>query len=102
MTSGRNSLSSSTLRSIAVAWEIRSWDPRIPAAIRGSQLRISQATAIERNVELLNEFRPDVISSFGSYIEELFLHLHRERPPFHCPRVVNFSSCLLYTSPSPR
>jgi phenylacetate-CoA ligase len=64
----------------------------IPATIRGPRLRISQATAIERNVELLNEFRPDVISSFGSYIEELFLHLHRERPPFHRPRVVNFSS----------
>jgi phenylacetate-CoA ligase len=64
----------------------------ISASVQGAQLRISQQNPMARNVELINQFRPDVISSFGSYIEALFLYLHRERVDFHRPRVVTYSS----------
>jgi phenylacetate-CoA ligase len=45
-----------------------------------------------RTVERLNEFRPDVLRSFGSYIEALFVHLHQSGAAFHRPKVVVYSN----------
>ncbi len=64
----------------------------ISPSIRGPQARISLHNSFERNIELINAFRPDVLLSFGSYIEALFLHLHRTGAEFHRPRVVSYSS----------
>jgi phenylacetate-CoA ligase len=36
----------------------------------------------------LREFEPDVISSFGSYLEGLFAHVRAERPDFRAPPVI--------------
>jgi len=44
------------------------------------------------NLARLNEFRPDVISSYGSYLELLFAHIESTGAPFHRPRAIVYSS----------
>jgi phenylacetate-CoA ligase len=44
------------------------------------------------NSARLNEFQPDVIQGFGSYLGMLFAALHASRTPFHRPRVITYSS----------
>jgi phenylacetate-coenzyme A ligase PaaK-like adenylate-forming protein len=64
----------------------------ISPSIRGPQKRTSMLNPFERTLELIDEFRPDVVSTFGSYAEALFVHLHETGRPFHRPRVVVYSS----------
>ena len=40
----------------------------------------------------LNEFEPDVIHAYGSYLEALFGYLSAARAPFHRPKVITYSS----------
>jgi phenylacetate-CoA ligase len=40
----------------------------------------------------LDEFRPHVLFSFGSYVEELYTHLVSERRSFHRPKVVIYTA----------
>jgi phenylacetate-CoA ligase len=40
----------------------------------------------------MNEFRPDSISSYGSYVEALFVHLKATGEPFHRPKLVRYGS----------
>ena len=40
----------------------------------------------------LEEFRPHLLFSFGSYIEELYIHLVSERRSFHRPNVVIYTA----------
>jgi len=49
---------------------------------------VSILDPIERNVEELNRFRPDVVMSFGSYLEALFVHLDASGRAFHHPAAV--------------
>lgn len=53
---------------------------------------ISLMDPTEKNVRLINEFRPDVIQSYGSYLGILFSHLVDTGKSFHQPRVISFSS----------
>jgi len=46
----------------------------------------------EDNIRLINQFRPDVIQSYGSYLEILFSHLADTGEFFHRPKVITFSS----------
>jgi phenylacetate-CoA ligase len=46
----------------------------------------------ERNVALLNGFRPDVIRSYGSYLDRLFTHVHATGAVFHRPKVVFYDA----------
>jgi phenylacetate-CoA ligase len=46
----------------------------------------------ERNLVLLNEFRPDALESFGSYLEVLFPYIEASGRPFHRPKVVIYGS----------
>jgi phenylacetate-CoA ligase len=46
----------------------------------------------EHNVKHLNEFRPDVLGGYGSYLEALFAYLRERRPAFHRPAAVWYSS----------
>ena len=39
----------------------------------------------------LEEFRPNLLKSYGSYVEELYTHLVAERRPFHRPNVVLYA-----------
>jgi phenylacetate-CoA ligase len=40
----------------------------------------------------LDEFRPHILFSFGSYVEELYVHLISERRSFHRPNVVIYTA----------
>jgi phenylacetate-CoA ligase len=44
----------------------------------------------ESQLYAINEFRPDVIGSFGSYLEALFLHLHRTGQSLDGPKLVAY------------
>lgn len=58
----------------------------------GRDLCVSILDPVERNVQEINRFRPHVLSSFGSYIEQLFVHLHASGEPFHRPAVITYGS----------
>ena len=64
----------------------------LSSRLRPEQHRFSLHEPFEAVIEAINEFRPDVIASVGSYLEALFLHLHRRRSPVHLPRVVRYGS----------
>lgn len=62
----------------------------IPSGPLGESLHLSVFDPPERNLELLNEFRPDLIQGYGSYFEELFARAHATGRAFHRPRLVVF------------
>jgi phenylacetate-CoA ligase len=64
----------------------------IPPRIRVTSRLLSVLDPPERNVSLLNEFRPDVIATYGSYLEMLFAHLQRTGQEFHPPRVITYAA----------
>jgi len=64
-----------------------------PSGIRIQRQYLYLLDPPERNVALMNEFKPDVIhSSFGSYLEILFPYLYTTNEPFHRPKVITYSS----------
>ena len=65
---------------------IRPFDPRtVP-------VDLSMRKSVTENLAAINEFRPHVISAFGSYLEELFAHAVRSGRPFHHPKVVAYGA----------
>jgi phenylacetate-CoA ligase len=64
----------------------------LPPGVALHRQQLSLLNLPETNIPLINEFRPDVIHSCGSYLAMLFRHLQVTREPFHQPRA------LLYTS----
>jgi phenylacetate-CoA ligase len=64
------------------------WVPRQVGAQRQHLLVLDP---IEKNVALLNEFKPDVICS-GTYLTLLFGYLHRTGAPCHLPQAVTYGS----------
>ncbi|MBN1318586.1 MAG: phenylacetate--CoA ligase family protein [Anaerolineales bacterium] len=63
-----------------------------PVGINIERRFLSISSSLEENIQILNDFRPDIIQSFGSYLQVLFPHLLETGLPFHKPRVVAFSS----------
>lgn len=64
-------------------------------ALPGVALRRQYLSLLDppaHNLARLNEFGPDVLSSYGSYLELLFAHMESTGAPFHRPRVVVYSS----------
>ena len=64
-------------------------------APRGSvadQLHLSVLDSPAANAERIDRHAPDVIDSFGSYLDELFLHWLQTGRPKHLPKVVVTSS----------
>ena len=66
----------------------------IPPGVRLRRQQLSLLDSPETNVHLINEFKPDVIHSYGSYLAMLFAYVRATGKPLHRPRV------LLYTSDS--
>jgi phenylacetate-CoA ligase len=64
----------------------------IPSDLLLPHRYLSLLDSPERNLSLLNEFRPDVVESFGSYLELLFPYIHASGRPFHRPKVVVYGS----------
>jgi len=64
----------------------------LPSVVGLQHQYLSLLDPPERNVALLNAFRPDVIRTYGSYLGQLFTHLQATGAPFHCPKVVFYDA----------
>jgi len=64
----------------------------IPPGVRLRRQQLSLLDPPETNICLINEFKPDVIHSYGSYLAMLFAYVHATGKTIHRPRV------LLYTA----
>jgi phenylacetate-CoA ligase len=63
-----------------------------PAALRIKRQYLSLLDPPEKNLALINEFRPDAIRSYGSYLEILFPYIYTSGQSFQRPKVVSYSS----------
>jgi len=66
----------------------------LPAGVRPRQ-QLSVLEPVEENLRQINEFRPDVIFGYGSYLAALFGHLHATRESFHRPKAVRYTADVL-------
>ncbi|MDI7277104.1 MAG: hypothetical protein QME94_14105, partial [Anaerolineae bacterium] len=64
----------------------------LPGGLRIRRCYLSLLDPPEKNLALLNEFRPDVINSYGSYLQMLFSYLADSGAAFHRPRLLVYSS----------
>jgi phenylacetate-coenzyme A ligase PaaK-like adenylate-forming protein len=62
-----------------------------PSPTRVQHARLSLLEPLQRNVARINELKPDVIFTFGSYLDSLFLHLEMTGEPMHRPAAVIYS-----------
>jgi phenylacetate-coenzyme A ligase PaaK-like adenylate-forming protein len=62
------------------------------ASVRTTALHLSLLDPPEENTRRLNEFRPDVVRGYGSYLEALFVWLRETEAPFHRPRAEVYGS----------
>lgn len=46
----------------------------------------------ERNLALIDDFKPEVVQGYGSYLESLYRHAHSTGEAFHRPRLVVYYS----------
>jgi len=53
---------------------------------------LSMEGSPEHNVEQLNQFRPDVLRSYGSYLGRLFSWVKETGAPLHRPKVVSYDA----------
>lgn len=70
----------------------------LPRRARITRQYLSVLDSPEENARLINDFRPDIIQSYGSYLGMLFSHLADTGAPFHRPKVVTYSSDALSDS----
>lgn len=70
--------------------EFRETKQLVRSGLLSRRLYLSLLDPVEENLEHLNEFRPDILQGYGSYLELLFQYVHATRSPFHRPRVVVF------------
>ena len=63
-----------------------------PRAVRIERQYLSLLDTPERNLALINEFQPNVIRSYGSYLDVLFPYIYVERRPFSSPKIITYSS----------
>lgn len=71
------------------AWREHTILDRRPLA---SRQYIAMTEPFERVVELLNEYGPDVVHTYGSYLEALFAHLDKAGTPVHRFRAAGFGA----------
>jgi phenylacetate-CoA ligase len=72
------------------AAHVRQAAPQIllPAWVRGQRCELSLLDSPRQSLAAINELRPDVVMSHGSYLEALFLHARHSAAEFHRPTVV--------------
>ena len=63
-----------------------------PSAIRIKRQYLNLLEPPEKNLALINEFQPDVIRSYGSYLEILFPYIYSSERTFHSPKFITYSS----------
>ena len=64
----------------------------IPARLRPIQQRLSAIDPPELNIELMNEFRPDVVVAFGSFVDAWFRYVEAYPRDFHRPKAIAYAS----------
>lgn len=64
----------------------------IPVGIRYTDLRLSAQDPLAQTAERISEFGPDLVRAAGSWVERLFVHLHRSRQRFRAPKVVVYGA----------
>jgi len=69
-----------------------SWVPR---AVRMKRQALSILDPPEKNIELINRFRPDVIATYGSYVVMMFAYIEKTGACFHAPRVILYGADFL-------
>ena len=67
----------------------------IPPGVRLHRQQLSLLDPPETNVGLINEFKPDVIHSYGSYLAMLFAYVHATGKPLHRPRALLYTADVL-------
>jgi len=60
--------------------------------VRPERLSLSVLEPVEDIVQAVNRFRPDVIISYGSYLETLFRQLHLRQLRMYLPQVLVYAS----------
>jgi len=68
------------------------WNPR---GVDLDRIRLSTEAPYEENLDRLNQFRPDVLCGYGSYIGAFFRWIHARQVCFHPPRMVMYGADLL-------
>lgn len=63
-----------------------------PPKVRIHRQYLSLLDSPEKTIRLLNDFRPDVVQSYGSYLEMLLAYLQARGESFHRPKVITYSS----------
>lgn len=64
----------------------------LPSHARLRYQHLSLTDSPEKNLKLLNEFRPDVIRTYGSYLARFFSYVHSSGVTFHRPKVVFYDA----------
>jgi phenylacetate-CoA ligase len=72
-----------------LAWRKHTLFDRRPLA---SRQYVSMTEPLEKVVSLINEYKPDIIHTHGSYLEELFAHLQATGTPIHKARAAGFGA----------
>jgi phenylacetate-CoA ligase len=65
---------------------------QLPKDMRVRRRAFSMLRPPAELVPELSEYRPDVISSYGSYLDALFAHIREQGPPFAAPRVLVYGA----------
>ena len=65
---------------------------QLPKDMRVRRRTFSMLRPPAELVPELNEYCPDVISSYGSYLDALFAHIREHRPTFAVPRVLVYGA----------
>jgi phenylacetate-CoA ligase len=63
-----------------------------PSGIRIERQSLWLADPPEKNISLMDRFKPDILHTYGSYLEMLFPYLHATGRPFHKPKVVMYGA----------
>lgn len=64
----------------------------LPARARLQHQYLSLFDSPAKNVSMLNEFQPDIIRTYGSYLGLLFSYVHNTGVRFHRPKVVFYDA----------
>jgi phenylacetate-CoA ligase len=64
----------------------------LPPGVRLHRQQLSHFDPPETNSRLINEFKPDVIHSYGSYLAMLFAYLRASEEHFHRPKAILYTA----------
>jgi phenylacetate-coenzyme A ligase PaaK-like adenylate-forming protein len=69
--------------------KVNTW---FPGKVRVQRQYLLLSDPPEKNLAAMNEFRPDLLYAYGSYIEMLYRRFHRGDLTWHLPKAILYSS----------